>query len=132
MTEIYDPFNFEKVCVNTVLEALREASPLYGPRAFGLCARKTREFPTSFRYLLMVILFENREELLPHLKSLAGSLDDHPDRETLAWALIQCFIHSILTPMTVRRLVEDDRASTDWLTQEMQILTRMAFSGVDI
>ena len=132
MTEIYDPYNFEKVCVNTVLEALREAAPLYGPRAFHLCVRKTREFPTSFRYLLTVILFENRDELLPHLKNLAGSLDDHPDRETLAWALIQCFIHSILTPMTVLRLVEDERASTDWLTQEMQILTRTVFSSLSL
>jgi len=129
MTEIYAPYNFEKVCLNTVLESMRESEPLVGPRAFFLCMSKLHEFPTSFRYLLTVILFENREELLPHLKVSCEVLGDSPDRRRLLWALVQTFIHSLITPNTTKRLIEDEQATTDWLVEEMKILTRTAFGG---
>jgi len=127
MADIYDPYNFEKVCVNTVLEVMRESSPLYGPRAFHLCHRKIHEFPTSFRYLLIVIFMENRDELIPHLRQIAATLCGAPDESKLAWSLIQTFLHSLLTPVTVLRLIEDDRATTDWLAEEVDILTRTIF-----
>ena len=59
MTEDYDPTNFERVCVNTVLEAVRESEPLRSPRAYYLCQSKTAQLTTSFRYHLTVIFFEN-------------------------------------------------------------------------
>lgn len=127
MTEIYDPYNFEKVCLNTILEAVRESEPLLGPRAFSLCFSKTKELPTSFRYLLTVILFENREELLPHLKRTCHSLSDDPERRRLLWGLGQSFIHSLLIPNSVLRLIEDRQASTAWLVEEMRILTQTLF-----
>ncbi len=127
MTDIYDPYNFEKVCVNTVLEAMRESAPLYGPRVYHLCHSKIHELPTSFRYLLIVIFMENREELIPHLRQIATTLCEEPDESRLAWALIQTFLHSLLTPVTVLRLVEDDRATSDWLAEEIDILTRTIF-----
>lgn len=127
MTDIYDPANFVKVCVNTVLEVLRESTPLQGPRAYHLCHKKTREFTTSFRYHLLVIFFENREELLPHLKSMTASLVDDPNEHRYVWSLMQTFLHSLLTPVTVRRLIDDTRATTDWLAEEMDILNRTIF-----
>jgi hypothetical protein len=127
MTDIYDPHNFEKVCVNTVLEVMRESAPLYGPRAYHLCHSKVHELPTSFRYLLIVIFMENRDELIPHLRQTASTLCEEPDESRLAWALIQTFLHSLLTPVTVLRLIEDDRATTDWLAEEVDILTRTIF-----
>jgi hypothetical protein len=114
MTDIYDPHNFEKVCVNTVLEVMRESAPLYGPRAYHLCHSKVHELPTSFRYLLI-------------LRQTASTLCEEPDESRLAWALIQTFLHSLLTPVTVLRLIEDDRATTDWLAEEVDILTRTIF-----
>jgi hypothetical protein len=127
MTDIYDPYNFEKVCVNTVMEAMRESEPLYGPRAFHLCHRKTHEFPTSFRYLLIVIFMENRDELLPHLQSAAAALCEDTEHRSLAWGLMQAFLHSLLTPVSVEHLIEDQRATTEWLCEEMDILTRTTF-----
>ncbi len=127
MTDIYDPYNFEKVCVNTVLEVMRESEPLFGPRAYHLCYRKTHEFPTSFRYLLTVIFMENREELLPHLKLVASNMCDVSEEARLAWALIQTFVHSLMMPVTVLRLIEDARATNEWLAEEVGILTRTTF-----
>jgi hypothetical protein len=127
MNDIYDPANFVKVCVNTVLEVVRESEPLRGPRAYYLCHRKTRELTTSFRYHLLVIFFENREELLPHLKIMADNMAEDPEEHRLVWSLMQTFLHSLLTPITVRRLVEDSRATTDWLAGEMDILSRTIF-----
>ena len=127
MTDIYDPANFVKVCVNTVLEVLRESTPVQGPRAYHLCHKKTRELTTSFRYHLLVIFFENREELLPHLKSMTASLVDDPNEYRHVWSLMQTFLHSLLTPITVSRLIDDSRATTDWLAEEMDILNRMIF-----
>ncbi len=40
---------------------------------------------------------------------------------------MQTFLHSLLTPITVRRLIDDSRATTDWLVEEMDILNRMIF-----
>lgn len=127
MNDIYDPANFVKVCVNTVLEVVRESEPLRGPRAYYLCHRKTHELTTSFRYHLLVIFFENREELLPHLKMMADNMAEDPEEHRLVWSLMQTFLHSLLTPITVRRLVEDSRATTDWLAGEMDILSRTIF-----
>jgi hypothetical protein len=127
MTDIYDPYNYEKVCVNTVMEAMRESAPLYGPRAFHLCHRKTHEFPTSFRYLLIVIFMENRDDLLPHLREVASTICEGKEEARLVWGLIQAFLHSLLTPVTVLRLIEDQRAATEWLCEEMDILTRTTF-----
>jgi hypothetical protein len=127
MTELYDPHNFEKVCVNTVLESLRECGPLLGPRAFHLCFRKTLELSTSFRYLLVTILMEHRDDLVPHLRDLAARLVDDPQAEPLVWGLMQTFLHALLTPVTVRRLVEDPQADADWLAGELAILTRSCF-----
>lgn len=127
MTDIYDPSNFEKVCVNTVLEVVRESTPLRGPRAFYLCHRKTAEFTTSFRYHLLVIFFEHREELLPHLRATARNISADQEENRLVWSLMQTFLHSLLTPITVRRLIEDTRATTDWLAEEIDILNRTIF-----
>lgn len=127
MTDIYDPANFTKVCVNTVLEVVRESSPLGGPRSFYLCHRKTAELTTSFRYHLLVIFFEHREELLPHLRDLAGSMAADPEENNLIWALMQTFLHSLLTPITVRRIIEDSRATSEWLAEEINILSRTIF-----
>jgi hypothetical protein len=127
MTELHDPHNFEKVCVNTVLESLREGGPLFGPRTYHLCFRKTQELSTSFRYLLVTILMEHREELVPHLRGLVRTLTDEPERAALLWGLVQTFLHALLTPLTVRRLVEDPGADVDWLAEEMACLTRSCF-----
>jgi len=124
MTDIYDPSNFEKVCVNTVLEAVRESNPLGGPRAFYLCQNKTNQLTTSFRYHLTVVFFENREELLSHLRSIARSLASDQEEEELIWSLMQTFVHSLVTPITVRRLIEDPQATTEWIAQEVDILSR--------
>ena len=127
MTDIYDPANFVKVCVNTVLEVVRESAPLRGPRAYYLCHKKTREFTTSFRYHLLVIFFEHRDELVPHLRMMASNMAQDPDEHRLVWSLMQTFLHSLLTPITVRRLIEDSRATTDWLAAEMDILSSTIF-----
>ncbi len=124
MTDIYDPANFEKVCVNTVMEALRESAPLKGPRAYYLCHHKTAGLTTSFRYHLVVILFEHREELLTHLERAAGTLATGPDEGQFLFSLMQTFIGSLLVPITTRRLVEDPRATTGWLAREIDILSR--------
>ena len=124
MTDIYDPTNFEKVCVNTVLEAVRESGPLRSPRAFYLCQSKTTQLTTSFRYHLTVIVFEHREELLSHLQSGARSLAADYEEEELIWSLMQTFVHALVTPLTIRRLIEDSRATNEWLAQEVDILSR--------
>ena len=124
MTDIYDPANFEKVCVNTVMEALRESAPLAGPRAYYLCHAKTGELTTSFRYHLTVIFFEHHEELLPHLEGAAATLATGPDEGQLLHSLMKTFLASLLVPISVRRLVEDPRATTGWLANEIEILTR--------
>ncbi|MFC1545282.1 hypothetical protein ACFL44_01175 [Gemmatimonadota bacterium] len=124
MTDIYDPTNFEKVCVNTVLEAVRESGPLRSPRAFYLCQSKTAQLTTSFRYHLTVIFFEHREELLSHLKSTSCNLASDSDEEELIWSLMQTFVHSLVTPITLQRLFEDSRATTEWIAQEVDILSR--------
>ncbi len=124
MTDNYDPTNFEKVCVNTVLEAVRESEPLRSPRAYYLCQSKTAQLTTSFRYHLTVIFFENREELLSHLQSMARNLASDQEEEELIWSLMQTFVHSLVTPVTMSRLIEDSRATTEWLVQEVDILSR--------
>lgn len=124
MTEDYDPTNFERVCVNTVLEAVRESEPLRSPRAYYLCQSKTAQLTTSFRYHLTVIFFENREELLSHLQSMARNLASDQEEEELIWSLMQTFVHSLVTPVTMSRLIEDSRATTEWLVQEVDILSR--------
>ncbi|MFC1595348.1 hypothetical protein ACFL3X_00340 [Gemmatimonadota bacterium] len=124
MTDIFDPNSFEKVCVNAVLEAVRESGPLRSPRAFYLCQSKTTQLTTSFRYHLTVIFFEHREELLSHLRSMARNLASDQEEEELIWSLMQTFIHSLVTPITIRGLIEDSRATTEWLAQEVDILSR--------
>ncbi len=124
MTDNYDPTNFERVCVNTVLEAVRESEPLRSPRAYYLCQSKTAQLTTSFRYHLTVIFFENREELLSHLQSMARNLASDQEEEELIWSLMQTFVHSLVTPVTMSRLIEDSRATTEWLVQEVDILSR--------
>ncbi len=124
MTDNYDPTNFERVCVNTVLEAVRESEPLRSPRAYYLCQSKTAQLTTSFRYHLTVIFFENREELLSHLQSMARNLASDQEEEELIWSLMQTFVHSLVTPITIKRLIEDSRATTEWLVQEVDILSR--------
>ena len=124
MTDIYDPMNFERVCVNTVLESVRESGPLMSPRAFYLCQSKTTQLTTSFRYHLTVIFFEHREELLSHLQSVARSLASDYEEEELIWSLMQTFVHSLVTPITIRRLIEDSRATSEWIAQEVDILSR--------
>jgi len=124
MTDIYDPANFEKVCVNTVMEALRESAPLAGPRAYYLCHSKTGELTTSFRYHLTVIFFEHHEELMTHLERAAATLATGPDEGQLLHSLMKTFLASLLVPISVRRLVEDPRATTGWLANEIEILTR--------
>ena len=124
MTDIYDPNNFEKVCVNTVLESVRESGPLRSPRAFYLCQSKTDQLTTSFRYHLTVIFFEHREELLSNLQSMSRNLASDQEEEELIWSLMQTFVHSLVTPVTLRRLFEDSRATTEWIAQEVDILSR--------
>ncbi len=116
--------NFERVCVNTVLESVRESGPLMSPRAFYLCQSKTTQLTTSFRYHLTVIFFEHREELLSHLQSVARSLASDYEEEELIWSLMQTFVHSLVTPITIRRLIEDSRATSEWIAQEVDILSR--------
>jgi hypothetical protein len=124
MTDIYDPSNFEKVCVNTVLEAVRESNPLGGPRAYYLCHSKTAQLTTSFRYHLTVVFFEHREELLADLRSIAGNLGSDREDEELIWSLMQTFVHSLVTPITIRRLIEDPKVTTEWIAKEVDILSR--------
>lgn len=124
MTDIYDPSNFEQVCVNTVLEAVRESTPLGGMRAFYLCHSKTTTLTTSFRYHLTVIFFEHREELLSHLRSVSRSLAADPDEQELIWSLMQTFINSLITPITIRSLIEDPEATSGWISREVDILSR--------
>ena len=124
MTDIYDPANFEKVCINTAMEAMRESAPLSGPRAYYLCHCKVSELTTSFRYHLTVVFFEHREELLSHLRSIARSLGSDHEEEELIWSLMQTFVHSLVTPITVRRLIDDPQATTEWIAQEVDILSR--------
>ena len=49
------------------------------------------------------------------------------EENELIWALMQTFVHSLLTPITVRRIIEDSRATTEWLAEEIDILNRTIF-----
>ena len=64
---------------------------------------------------------------MTELHGLVRTLTEEPERAGVLWGLVQTFLHALLTPVTVRRLVEDPGADIDWLAEEMACLTRACF-----